>query len=159
MYLTVCPLHGLGHDSSVGKWMYLTVCPLHGLGHDSSVGYLTVCPTCGQGYDSSVGRWMYLTVCPLHGPTSIPGQGGLLRGIFQSPLNGTTPPMDIEEEEDGRHPTIEKQQLIKEEIEQWCIVGAGQKEITPEFCSYSPLAQLIMVFYMDGICSVHMPSM
>ena len=38
MYLTVYPLHGPGHDSSVGERMYLTVCPLHGLGHDSSVG-------------------------------------------------------------------------------------------------------------------------
>jgi len=37
MYLTVRPLRGLGHDSSVGECMYLTVCPLHALGHDSSV--------------------------------------------------------------------------------------------------------------------------
>jgi len=38
MYLTVCPLRGPGHDSSVGERMYHTVCPLRGLGHDSSVG-------------------------------------------------------------------------------------------------------------------------
>jgi len=38
MYLTVCPLRGLGHDSSVGEGMYLTVCPLRGPGHDSPVG-------------------------------------------------------------------------------------------------------------------------
>jgi len=29
MYLTVCPLYGPDHDSSVGEWMYLTVCPLY----------------------------------------------------------------------------------------------------------------------------------
>ena len=27
MYLTVCPLRGSGHDSSVGEWMNHTVCP------------------------------------------------------------------------------------------------------------------------------------
>ena len=27
----------ISHDSSMGEWMYLTVCPLHGPGHDSSV--------------------------------------------------------------------------------------------------------------------------
>ena len=55
MYLTVCPLRGPGHDSSVGEWMYLTVCPLSGPGHYSSVG-----------------EWMYLTVCALYGPDTIP---------------------------------------------------------------------------------------
>jgi len=32
MYLTVCPLRGPGHDSSVGDGMFLTVCPPRGLG-------------------------------------------------------------------------------------------------------------------------------
>ena len=32
MYLTVCPLYGSGHDSSVGELMYLTVCPPCGPG-------------------------------------------------------------------------------------------------------------------------------
>ena len=71
MNLTVCPPRGLGHDSSVGKWMNLTVCPPHGLGHDSTVGdwmYLTVCPLQDLGHDSSVGKWMNLTVCPPRGP-------------------------------------------------------------------------------------------
>jgi len=65
MYLPVCPLHGPGHDSSVGEWMYLPVCPLHGPGHDSSVG-----------------DWMYLTVCPPRGLGSIPVRGGVVREIF-----------------------------------------------------------------------------
>ena len=38
MYLTVCPLYGPGHDSSVGEWIYLTVCPPCDPGHDSTVG-------------------------------------------------------------------------------------------------------------------------
>jgi len=33
--LTQC--YTVGHDSSMGRWMYLTVCPLCGPGHDSSV--------------------------------------------------------------------------------------------------------------------------
>ena len=37
MYLTVCPLHGPGHDNSVGEWVHLTVCPLRDPGHDSTV--------------------------------------------------------------------------------------------------------------------------
>jgi len=70
MYLTVCPLYGPGHDSSVGERMYLTVCPLYGPGHDSSVGermYLTVCPLYVPGHDSSMGEQMNLIVCPTCG--------------------------------------------------------------------------------------------
>jgi len=70
MYLTVCPLHGPGHDSSVGEWMVLTVCPPRGPGHDSSVG-----------------EWMYLTVCPLRSPGLIPGHGGI-SGISQEIISG-----------------------------------------------------------------------
>jgi len=38
MYLTVCPLHGPGNDSSVGEGMYLAVCPLRGPGSIPSHG-------------------------------------------------------------------------------------------------------------------------
>jgi len=54
MNLTVCPLRGMGYDSSVGERMNLTVCPLH-----------------GPGYDSSVGERMNLTVCPLQAQVMI----------------------------------------------------------------------------------------
>ena len=86
MYLTVCPLRGPGHDSSVGERMYHTVCPLRGLGHDSSVGewmYLTVCPLRGLGHDSSVGEWMNHTFCPLSGPGLISSHGGVFQGIYR----------------------------------------------------------------------------
>ena len=65
LYLAVYPLHGPGHDRSVGELMYLTVCSLRGPRHDSSVGewmHLAVCPPCGPGHDSSVGEWMNLAV-------------------------------------------------------------------------------------------------
>ena len=38
MNLTVCPLRGPDHDSSVGERMNLTVHPLRDPDHDSSVG-------------------------------------------------------------------------------------------------------------------------
>jgi len=74
---------------------------------------------------------MYFTVCPLCGPGSISGRGAVFQGIIpwlitlcqpvltepawqkiaQSPLNGTTQPVDIEEE--GQSPTMNKQRLNK----------------------------------------------
>jgi len=60
MYLTVSPLRGPGHDSSVGEWMHLTICPLQGPGHDSSVG-----------------EWMHLTGCPFYCWGSNPHHGGM----------------------------------------------------------------------------------
>jgi len=115
MYLSVCPLHGPGHDSSVGEWMYHTVCPPCGPGHNSSVGEgmnLTVCPRCGPGHNSSVGKWMNLTVyppcgpghessvgkwmnltaCPLRGPGSTPSHGGVFQWIFPRLITMPTQP-------------------------------------------------------------------
>ena len=65
MYLTVCPLRGSGHESSVGERMYRTVSPLH-----------------GPGRDSSVGKWMYLSFP--RGPGSIPDHGRVFRGVIYS---------------------------------------------------------------------------
>jgi len=77
-------------------------------------------------HDSSVGEGRYLTVCRLSGPGSIPIRGGYFNQSFfladhtlpthsepvwqkmaQSPLNGTTKPVDIEEE--GQNPTTDRE--------------------------------------------------
>jgi len=71
---------------------------------------------------------MYFTVCALRGPGLIPDHGGVFQGIFpwlitlcqpvlsqrgrkmtQSPLNGATQAMEIEEE--GPSPTMDRQWL------------------------------------------------
>jgi len=67
---------------------------------------------------------MYLTVCPLYGLGLIPSCGEVFRWIFpwlpthpelawqkmaQSPLDGSTQPVDIEEE--GRSPTTDRRWL------------------------------------------------
>ena len=56
--------------------MYLTVCPLHAPGHDSSVGELmdlTICPPCGPGsipgHGGVVQEIPKSGVAPLYGPT------------------------------------------------------------------------------------------
>jgi len=64
---------------------------------------------------------MNLTVCPPCSPGSIPSHGRIFQGIFhtlptrpepawqkmaQSPLNGTTQPVDSEKE--GRTPTMDR---------------------------------------------------
>ena len=43
-----------------------------------SLSVLSVAP----GYDSSVGELMYHSVCSRCGPGSIPGHGGIYKGIF-----------------------------------------------------------------------------
>ena len=97
-YVNIKASNPFGNDSSMGQWMYLTACPLHDPGHDSPMK-----------------EWMYLTVCPPLGPGSAPVRG-ILRDftladhtlptrpgrawpeMVQSPLDGTTQPVDIEEE-------------------------------------------------------------
>ena len=110
MYLTVCPLHGPGYDSSVGEQINLTVCPLHGPGYDSSVGErmnLTVCPPCGPG-SIPMQPWRSLPRSfSLTDRTPPTRPESAWQKMAQSPLNGTTQPVDSEE--DGQSPTTYRQ--------------------------------------------------
>ena len=89
MYLTVCPLCGPGHDSSVGEQTNLTVCPPHGHAIPSEFPWRNI------SRDFSLADHTLATRPETAWQT-----------MAQSPLNNTTQPVDIEEE--GRSPTTDR---------------------------------------------------
>jgi len=72
-------------------------------------------------HDSSIGEWLYVVFSHLQGPGSIPDHGRVAdhavpnltrpepacKKMVQPPLNGTTQPVDTEEE--GRGPIMDRQ--------------------------------------------------